>query len=152
MSNFIPNLRPPQKNDLTKKQTLNVIHKRTAQHADGSGEMYEKSLDYSTSTHAEGSEWLGGRKKFRLPNEDHFRQDSSQIVVRDKKVINDGRGNILTEEHAFQVGNESTSSGTLQIGNRPEIKADKRPELYDKFSSSSNAFTFFSKTSSKLLK
>jgi len=152
MSNLFPSFRPPQQNDMSRKHSLNIIRKKTIERADGSNELHERSLDYSTNTHAKGHDWLSGSKKNRMPNEDHFRQDSSQITVRDKTIIDDGMGNRITEENAFQLGNDSSTSGTLLIGNKRETKTDERGLLFNKFNSSSSSLTFFNNSSSKLLK
>lgn len=142
------------KNDLKIKKNMYVMHNHTEYHSDGSSDSIERTMETSDEKIMLGDQWLNNPN--RLENVDKasdcFRQDKEFMLMKEKRIHDDGKGNKTVDEKAVKKEDVFSTRGNKLIGNSPALLNDKRGKLLSDFSSgNSNPFKIGSgKTSPEL--
>lgn len=151
MGGIIPLFDSKANNDLSEKKSLNLMHRITKERADGSKEIFEKTMDFTQDEFRSGDQWLTNSKPCSDKDENHFRQLQSSLVVREKHVLEDKEGNRIIDEKALRTDDQFSMHGTKMIRSDLNIRSDKRLILMDKFSSKSDLFKMLGNSKSKQL-
>ena len=140
MGGFLPSFGSGAKNDLTRKKNMNAMHRHIEEKADGSKKIIERSLEFSDNQFITGDGWLHNpfNPEEKDKEKDHYREDKSQLIIREKRIEEDAFGNRTIDEFAVKTDDFWSSHGTKLIGNGPAMDFDKRLGLLSDFSLGSN--------------
>jgi hypothetical protein len=139
MNGLIPKFNTEPLNDLTEKRSMSVIYRIEKESADGKKEIFEKSLDYAFDEYRKGRQWLNTMPATGK-EEEHLRDVKNSLLVRQKHIIDDGKGNRITDEQAIKTDDFQSMHGTKLIRSDLNIIPDKREKLLEKFASKANPF------------
>jgi hypothetical protein len=157
MGGFLPDFESNTSEGLADRKSLSIQHRRMDEKADGSRRFYERTLEHADTHVLDGGKWLiSGRPNYVDRDKDfaHRNKREQNLLVTEKTIIDDGKGNITTIEDAFRTEDARTIKGTKLIGNGPAIETDYRAGLLQPFRESSDIFNLLSaqNKNSKLLK
>ena len=141
MSNLIPVLSGGASSDLTKRKKMSAIHSHIEERADGSKETIEKRIDFSDDRFMQGDQWLYNPEQADKDSDDaHFREDKSQLTVRERHIIEDGQGNKTIDEKVMTTDDYWSSHGVKLIADGPNREPDKRITLISDFATQKDIF------------
>lgn len=125
--------------NLEETHNVHAMRRITIQKADGSSKMYEKSMDYISNESTFGDQHFTSTCKNGSKNPiDHMHTKKSELTFRSKLMIDDGQGNITTDEEAYKFEDSFATQGTKLIGSKPRKETDARPKLIEAFSGGSS--------------
>jgi len=141
MNNLIPIIGGGTSSDLIKKKMVNAILRHTVEKADGSKEIFERTLEASDEKFMQGDQWLWNpAKPDRDADDTHFREDKSWVIQKEKHIIEDAQGNRTIDEKAVKTEDYWSSHGAKLIENAPAHETDKRILLLNDFSIGKDPF------------
>lgn len=139
MGGLIPIFNSGSKNDLSETHNMSVVHKTIKERADGSKEILERSMDIIQQDYRKGGQWLTN-KPTSDRDEDHFRENKATVLIKQKHILDDGKGNREIDEKAIKTEDLRSMHGTKLIRSDLNILPDRRGNLLHKFISNKNPF------------
>jgi hypothetical protein len=143
---FIPDFNDDATEGYADNHTLSIQHRRIEEKADGTKNIFERNLDFADTKVLDGGKWLiSAKPNFFDRDKDHLHRNKKEqsLMVTERTIFDDGRGNKTVTENAFKMEDSKIIKGTKLIGNKPEISHDKRPDFFQPFQKSTDIFGLF---------
>jgi hypothetical protein len=137
-------------NQVIEKKTLYREHHQIIERADGSKEETIRSLENVSEGLWRGSQYFNLFDTSDRDKDHHF-EEKSNLIARETRIIDDGKGNRTTINDAVKKEDFTAGNGTKLITSRSLGLSDNRQQYLINFQQGLNPLSLLSGSQSKLL-